>query len=40
MRFLMRKKNRVIRTAYEAYWFLNNHPKMSVPDRVEITARR
>ena len=29
-------KKRVIRNAYDAYWFLYYHPKFNVPERTEI----
>jgi hypothetical protein len=33
------KKNRTIRNAFEAHWFLYNHPKMNVPARAEVTKK-
>ena len=32
-------KKRKIKTAYQAYWFLYEHPKLSVPERRKITGR-
>lgn len=31
------KKKRVIRNAWDAYWFLYEHPKMNVQERSEVT---
>lgn len=33
-------KKRVIRNAYEAWWFLYFHPKLNRPSRHEVTAKR
>lgn len=29
--------NRKIKNAYEAYWFICNHPKFKLPERIEVT---
>jgi len=33
------KKNRSIRNAYEAWWFLYKHPKLNVQSRHEVTPK-
>jgi hypothetical protein len=34
----MSKKKREIKNAYEAYWFLQDHPKLNVMERTPITS--
>lgn len=33
-------KKHVISNAYDAYWFLSEHPKFSVPERMEVTPEQ